>query len=369
MNDADEAMRDGSSPEEMQRAADEAQRQLEGARDRATEEMQRAMQASLSELAEQADELYGTQEEMENRLQEAIRGINVGRNDLNRLESGMTINEEYELADQKRQLQAGVQELEQKARNTAQQIGENQPGAAEQIREAIEKLREAEIETRIAVAAAYIEQGEAVYVAASESAVTEALRELSEDMDRARSMVGSGREGEQGSGEAGDGIGTTLAETRELRRELQRLAEGEGGRGNPVNRGRDDSQQSSGIRVDDIDISRDFDRQADNISQDVLSLFRELRGRGVEIQDIDELRRLAAALKASEFTGNPALLEEEARRALASVEQLEMALARASRPENSSVRTNTADEIPNAHRDSVADYYRRLGETDNGTDQ
>ena len=369
MNDADEAMRDGSSPEEMQRAADEAQRQLEGARDRATEEMQRAMQASLSELADQADELYGTQEEMENRLQEAIRGINVGRNDLNRLESGMTFNEEYELADQKRQLQAGVQELEQKARNTAQQIGENQPGAAEQIREAIEKLREAEIETRIAVAAAYIEQGEAVYVAASESAVTEALRELSEDMDRARSMVGSGREGEQGGGEAGDGIGTTLAETRELRRELQRLAEGEGGRGGAVNRGRDDLQQSTGIRVDDIDISRDFDRQADNISQDVLSLFRELRGRGVEIQDIDELRRLAAALKASEFTGNPALLEEEARRALASVEQLEMALSRASRPENSSVRTNTAEEIPNAHRDSVADYYRRLGETDNGTDQ
>jgi hypothetical protein len=369
MNDADEAMRNGGNPDDMQRAADEAQRQLEGARDQATEEMQRAMQASLNELAERAGELYDTQAAMENRLQEAIRGVNVGRNDLNRLESGMTIDEEYAMGEEKRRLQASVQELEQKARNTAQQIKESQPGAAEQLREAIEKLRESEIETRIAVAAAYIEQGEAVYVAGSESAVTEALRELREDLERARSMAGSGRNGERGQGEPGNGLNETLAETRELRRELQRLAEGGATRGDITNRGRDDLQQSTGIRVDDIDVTREFDRQADDISRDVLALFRELRGQGVAIQDIDELRRLVADIKASEFTGNPALLEEEARRALSSVEQLEMALARAARPENGSVRSNTADDIPSEHRDSVADYYRRLGQANDGTDQ
>jgi hypothetical protein len=369
MNDADEAMRNGGNAEEMQRAADEAQRQLEGARDQATEQMQRAMQASLDDLAERAGELYETQEAMENKLQEAIRGIDIGRNDLNRLDSGMTIDEEYAMGEEKRRLQASVQELEQKARNTAQQIGENQPGAAEQLREAIEKLRESEIETRIAVAAAYIEQGEAVYVAGSESAVTEALRELREDLERARSMVNSGRGGEQGQGEAGNGLDETLAETRELRRELQRLAESGASRGNLTNRGRDDVQQSTGIRVDDIDVTRDFERQADDISDDVLSLFSDFRGRGVPIQDIDELRRLVADIRASEFSGNPALLEEEARRALSSVEQLEMALSRAARPEDRSVRTNTADDIPNEHRDSVADYYRRLGQAGDESDQ
>jgi len=373
MNEADDAMRNGGSPDELQRSANEAQRQLEGARDHAAEEIQRQMQASMSDLARRADELYATQEAMENKLQQAIRGIDVGRNDLDRLDSGMTIDEEYQMAADKRRLQSSVQELEQNARNTAQQIAENQPGAAQELRDAIEKLRESEVETRIAVAAAYIEQGEAVYVAGSESAVTEALRELREDVQRAQSMVSGGRDGdrngERDAGESGEGVGATLAETRELRRQLQRLAAGDLARGGAAERGRDDLQQSTGVRVDDLEVTRDFDRDADTISQSVLSMFRELRARGVPVQDIDELRRLAAALKASEFTGNPALLEEEARRALASVEQLEIALARAARPENGNVRTNSGDEIPNEHRDSVADYYRRLGETDNGPDQ
>lgn len=382
MNEADEAMRNGGSPDELQRAANEAQRQLEGAREQATEEMQRAMQASLDDLANRAENLYDTQSAMEDQLQDAIRGVNVGRNDSNRLESGMTIDEEYQLADEKRQLQSEIQGLEQDARNTAQQIAENQPGAAEQVRDALDKLRDTEIETRIAVAAAYIEQGEAVYVAGSESAVTEALRELSEDMRRARSLAEPGRGGQPGSGEDRNGLAETLAETQQLRRELQQMAEGNanggganrgnnGGdnRGAFANDGRDDLQRSTGIEVGDLDGNRDFDEQADNISQDVLAMFRELRERGVSVQDIDELRRLAADIRASDFSGNPALLEEEARRALATVEQMEMALARAARQNDATVRTSAADEIPNAHKEIVADYYRRLGESDDESDR
>ena len=367
MNEADEAMRNGASPEELQRAAGEAQRQLEGARDQATEEMQRAMEASLADLAERADELYAEQRGMEDRLQEAIRGVNIGRNDMNRLDSGMSILEEYQLAEDKRQLQAEVQALEQDARNTAAQIDENQPAAAEEIRDAIEKLREEEIETRIAVAAAYIEQGEAVYVAASESAVTEALRELSQDLERARGMARQNGDGERREGESGQpGLADTLAETRALRRELQQLARGGDNvdrGGDPLGTGRDDRPDSTGEFVDDIEFTRDFDRSAENISADVLSLFRELRARGVPVRDIDELRRLAAEFRASEFSGNPALLEEEARKALAIAEQLEMALNRSAKAGEGRVRTNTAEDIPEAHREIVADYYRRLGES------
>ena len=376
MNDADEAMRDGNSPDELQRAAGEAQRQLEGARDQAAAEMQREMQASLDDLADRSSELYREQEDMENRLQEAIRGISIGRNDLNRLESGMSVTEEFELAEEKRELQAALQQLEQDARNTAKQIADSEPAAAEQIREAVDNLREEEVETRLSVAAAYIEQGEAVYVAGSESAVTEALRELQQNLDRARSMVGTGRDGEPRDETAQGGLRETLADTRELRRGLQQLSQGEmqgetqGERqpGEPAGTGRDDRPESTGIPVGDLEFTREFDRTADNISEDVLSLFRELSARGVPVRDLDELRRLAAELRASEWTGNPALLEEEARRALALVEQLELALARtAERDDN--VRTNTVDEIPEQHREIVADYYRRLGEGNDASDQ
>jgi hypothetical protein len=385
MNEADQAMRNGGSPDELQRAADEAQRQLEGARDQATEEMQRAMQASLDDLATRADNIYDTQAAMEDQLQNSIRGVNVGRTDANRLESGMTIDEEYRLAADKRQLQSEIQALQQDARSTAQQIAEDQPAAAEQVRDALNKVRDAEIETRIAVAAAYIEQGEAVYVAASESAVTEALRELSEDLRRARNLGESGTDGEPGSERGQAGLARTLAKTQQLRRDLQQLAEGNDNNGSAANPGgspnrgenrgafdngvRDDLQRSTGVQIGDLDASRDFDEQADNISQDVIALFRELRAKGVSVQDIDELRRLAADIRASEFTGNPALLEEEARRALAAAEQLEMALAKTARKNDASVRTSPADEIPDAHKEIVADYYRRLGQSDDESDQ
>jgi DNA-binding NtrC family response regulator len=151
--------------------------------------------------------------------------------------------------------------------------------------------------------------------------------------------------------------------------DLQQLAQGGmQNDGEPTGAGRDDRPQSTGVPVGDLEITREFDRNADNISADVLSLFRELSARGVPVQDLDELRRLAAELRASEWTGNPALLEEEARRALALVEQLELALARTAEGDDA-VRTNTVDEIPEQHREVVADYYRRLGEIDDSTDR
>jgi hypothetical protein len=366
MNDADEAMRNGEPADDSRRAADEAQRQLEGARDRAIEEQQRAMQATLEDLAERADELFATQSDLDEQLQEAIRGASIGADSFGRLESGMSINEEYEMAAEKRRLQAEIQDLKQDARNTAVQVDESQPRVAEEIREAFEKLQEVQVDARLSVAADYIEQGEAVYVAASESAVTEALRQLREDLRRAEEMSRGGRS--EGRGEDGaETLQGTLAETRQLRRELQRMAEGNPGQqnqpgGDPAGTGRDDRPQSTGQYVDDLEVRGDFDRRANNISQGVLDMFRELRDAGVSVQEIDNLRRLAADIRAADFSGNPELLERESRHALSLVEQLEMALARTARQSDLGVRTGNPDEVSEEHREIVADYYRRLGE-------
>jgi hypothetical protein len=365
MNDA---TREGSSPEDLRRAADEARRQLEGARDRAIEEREQAMQAALGDLAERAGELYETQSALDDQLQEAIRGVQVGTNAFNRLDSGMTFDEEYEMAEAKRRLQSKIQQLQQDARNAALQIDDQQPDAANQLRAGLEKLRDLEIETRIAVAAAYIEQGEAVYVAASESAVTDALRQLRDDIERAERMAGRGGRDPAEDSPAG-GVAESLAETQQLRRSLQRLAQGNQGSGAPTSTGRDDRPQSTGIRVADIDISREVEGQADNLSQRIPDLFNGLRTAGTSAEDIDELRQLAAEIRATEFSGNPELLEREARLALSLVEQLELALAKTARQDREGVWTNTTDEIPDAHREVIADYYRRLGESGDTSDQ
>lgn len=362
MNEADEAMRTNGNPDDLRRASAEAQRQLEGARDEALEEQQRMLEASLDDLANRADDLYETQAALEDRLQDAVRGVLIGRNDLNRLDSGLSLDEEFEIANEKRRLQGELQALEQHARNTAQDLDNSEPRAAEEIRKAVEELREKEVDTQLAVAAAFIEQGEAIYIASSESGVTQGLRELRDDLRRAQDMTGLGGEG-RGTQE-GDRFAETLADTRSLRRQLQRLAEGAAGGDPYADWGSDDWRVSTGIDYGDLEFVRDLDVRAEHISDEILNLFRDLRRAGATIEDIDELRRLAADIRASEFSGNPALLDEEARRALSLVEQMELALAKVARRDDGSVRTDTADDVPEEHREIVADYYRKLGQTE-----
>ena len=325
------------------------------------------LQASVRELTRRAGELYATQSALEDRLQEAVRNVLTGINEFDRFDSGLTMNEEYEIAEQKRRLQAELQALQQDARISARNLDDANPRAAEEIREALRKLREMEIETRLAVAATYIERGEAIYIAASESAVTQGLRELRDDLQRAGEMAGQGGEGRGAAGR--DGFAETLAATQHLRRALQRLAEGNARGGALTNRGRDDLQQSTGVRIADLEFTRELNRQADDIYQDVIGLFRELRAAGATARDVDELRRLAGDIRASDFSGNPGLLDAESRHALSLVEQLELALARTARTNDVSVRTNATDEVPDEHKEIVADYYRKLGQVEESANQ
>jgi len=361
MNEADEAMRDSADPESLQRAMDEAQRQLEGARDSAGEAQQRAMQAAVNELANRAEELHDTQADLEERLQDAVREILNEDDEGDPFNSGLSYDEEAEMAAEKRELLADVQRLQRDAQGAAQTIEEDQPRVADEIRDGVSKLQDMEIEARIAVAAAYIEQGEAVYIAASESAVTETLRQLREDLRRAEGMISSAADGEPGPGER---MQETLADTRALRRALQQAgAQNDGGVAGIRAGGPDDRVESTGERVDDLEVAPDLQQQAQGVSQDVTALLRALSGAGVQARDIDQLRRLAADIQASDFSGNPDVLAREARQALALVEQLELQLAKAVNGDGQGIRSAVDEEIPEQHREIVADYYRKLGQT------
>ena len=387
MNEAEEAMRQGADREQLQRAAAEAQRQLEGARDQASAESERLTQASLAALSDRAGGLHERQADIEQRLQEAIRDVLEGSDSDDRLDSGMTFQEEYAMAQEKRQLQSDLQGLEQDVKRTAQSLSDNQPESSAELEEALRQLREDEVDARLAISAAYIEQGEAVYVSGSESAITESLRQFGEGVERAQQMAANGR-GNPAADSEQPGIERTLADTQALRRQLQQLADeatqrtpqGNAGEqnaeanptsnpsGQPFSTGRDDRQQSTGVRVADVDLTRELTRDFEQVSDDVLNLFRDLRAAGVSEQDIDNLRQLAREVRASDFSGNEAILARESQLALNLIEQLELALAQASRSERETVRSNPIDPVPDEHRKPVANYYRKLGE-DNSTDQ
>jgi hypothetical protein len=362
MNDADEAMRNSADPDSLQRAMDEAQRQLEVARDSASEAQQRAMQAAVDELANRAEELHETQAGLEERLQDAVREVMSEDSDGDPLNSGLSYDEEAEMAAEKRELLAEIQRLQRDAQSTAQTIEDDQPRVADEIRDGVTKLQDMEIEARIAFAAAYIEQGEAVYVAASESAVTEALRQLRQDLQRAEGMISSAADGEAGQGER---MQASLDGVRALRRALQQAAAEDGGGLAGIRAGGpDDRVESTGERVEDLEVAPALEQQAQEVSQEATALLRTLSNTGLEARDVDQIRQLAADIRASDFSGNPDVLAREARQALALVEQLELQLAKAVNSDDRGIRSAANEEIPEQHREIVADYYRKLGQVD-----
>jgi len=88
-----------------------------------------------------------------------------------------------------------------------------------------------------------------------------------------------------------------------------------------------------------------------------------MRADGVSDEEIDNLRRLAGDIRAADFSGNEDILRRESQLALSLVEQLELALAKAAREPDAAVRVDTSDAVPESHRELVAEYYRRLGQT------
>jgi hypothetical protein len=146
-----------------------------------------------------------------------------------------------------------------------------------------------------------------------------------------------------------DRLANTLAEARQLRRSLQEWT---------------NANNAPGSRIDYPDLGGEFTRQADDLYRDVVDVLRELQAAGIPVQDADELRRLAQAIRAAEFDGNEEILARESRLALTLVEQLELALAGLGKAPDTNIRAPQANEIPDEHRQVIADYYRRLGESD-----
>jgi hypothetical protein len=324
---------------------EEAARQLEGAQESASQAQNDALQASVNDLAIRAEELHATQSDIEQRLQDAVRSLLDSSAQSDQFSSGLSYEEEDAIAADKREVLAKLQKLQQDARGTARSLEESNPRAADELKESIRKLQDQEIEARIAVAAAYIEQGDAVYVASSESAVTEGLREFSDSMQRTTAMLGgNNRPGE------GDQAQQALASVRALRRSLQEIST--------------DNAAAGDIQGDSTDAGAEIEEQAARAIEDVNALLRRASSIGLRAGQTDDLRRLSGNIGQSEFNRNPELIAREARRLLSLVEQLELALAAAVDGRDNALRTNPNEDIPEAHREMVADYYRQLGQTD-----
>ena len=109
-----------------------------------------------------------------------------------------------------------------------------------------------------------------------------------------------------------------------------------------------------------IDEARD---QLTNASSDLIRLGNRLRAEGLTEEELRAIRELGAALRGS-LTGNPELIEEEFQALVNLAEQLELKLAGANEAsESSAVRAEAPAHIAQGYEDAVAEYFRKLSQS------
>ncbi len=398
MNQSAEAMRDGASPEELQRAAQEAQRQLEGARDQIAADQLADMQSSFSNMADQAERMLREQQRQEQVLQDAMAKAVAERESGEDANSrGMELQEEWELAREKTQLAADLSSLQEQMLNAMQRFGDDVPDASRELQRANQEIVENELEQALSNAALYIDAGYGLYIAGNESGVTAEMRKLAQSLAEAQELV----EGQGAPGTSDLDIARRQAQALRQQLQLQLAGNGqpssqqqgepnqqnqEGQQGQPDPNGQQQGQQQGGnqaggnfgggdrqfaggnrfgpwngidpLNRGPMDIDPRFYGDLDQFTQRARDAVQDLELNAEELaQMYDWIRQL----EATRLNRNDDIVAAEYSNMLALIEQLEVGLQiEDAGTGGNNVRTATSETIPDEYKDAVAEYYRRL---------
>jgi hypothetical protein len=178
---------------------------------------------------------------------------------------------------------------------------------------------------------------------------------------------GGNQPGQQGGGQQGQGGGGQNGDPSGGQRAFGGGGPG-GQRGGPLqgfgsasNYGNDGQRGMPG--ADDLETRRAMEEALQQSGRAVPNITRQLRAQGIYQEDLEELRRFVQGLPNSRFANNPKLLNEEYRKMLAMLEQLELQVRRQVEEDSGGqVRSIVADPVPEQYREAVAEYFRKLSQ-------
>ena len=395
----------GGDPRET---AASASRQLREAVESLAQQRREASQAAIERMADAADALSDEQEstaaEMQRSLRVALEAIKArGGNQFGQVPTGMTREEEVELAERKRAMGEKLAGIERGMQEQSRLLRERDEGTSKALLDALRELQESQALPLIQYATDMVQRGMAPYAASNEETVSRALRALSRDLREAQQLAQAEGEGED------RGLARLLTDVERLRRGLEEAAGGgardaergqagqqpgsqrasqRGGQGQGDDPNRDGGSRAGGANgerrggwggfeslgdgrwrggfgprpVDPQTLER-MERALEEGADQVPRLTQRARSsEEFDPGDVLELRRFAQELGDGRFRGNPELLEEEYRKMLALLEQLEVTLRRqVELDDKEEVRAIVSQPVPELYREAVAEYYRRLG--------
>jgi hypothetical protein len=402
-------------------AANRASEQLNRAREQLQRGQQQAAGEQFDNLARNARELGEKQQRSEEELRAALGGPRPPPSIANpRAPQGPGLGYEQaeRLANTKRDIQSGLEALQRQMQAARTQGRERAPNASQQVGEAAKELEDSNTTARLARSAQEIERGRGVQAATREGLITESLQQLQQRLEQAASVAATesgGRNGQENRAEPGD----LLAELGELRRALERArqaaqdqqglaqgnrggdpgaqspdaregqsgqqggqtGQGQGGQGQanaggqagqPGQRGANGARAggtgNAGVWGGGVyaggaprgawgDIRPDLRAGSDRLQQ----LRGELLPGAIPDAEIAALKELAERMRRAGT--DP--MSAEYQKMVALVNQIELAALKSARAASTDAPTRATEVVDDSgrYRDNVADYYRRLGQT------
>jgi hypothetical protein len=194
MQNLEQAIRDLQNAENNQ-GNDNPQQSLESASQRLQEsleqlqtERQQRLQQQLADAASDVRDLTRQQQETAQQLRDAMQRAIEARNN-NEFTSGLTPQQQQELAEQKREMQRDLEAVKEQLADAASRFSEDAPQTSEKLQQAIDQLDETKAAELMGIAGDMIEEGMAPQASLRERRVTEALQNLQQDLSEAGQLA------------------------------------------------------------------------------------------------------------------------------------------------------------------------------------
>ena len=393
LRQANEDMRRAASPNASAADARRAADRLREATDLLGRTQQQDASGRLNSMAQTAEQLAAQQKQQADRVREMVAQQNAGRTSGQppKYPSAQDIDK---MVNDRQALSDDLSRLTQQLRNTARELAPTQPAASGKLRSALDGMDENDLGTRMQRSSDWLRGGD--FSDPAETALTNDLRKLSEQVKEAARALGSaqhtsqdaalnramddlsrlrdqldglgGRSGSQGGqGQPGQG---TKAGGGQAGAIGNRVAGGDGNAGGGANR---DRNMVGGIDTGNTRITgragapqsgpnpADTQRQIEqdlNLLNQVRSVAEDNPETRQQLQSlIDQMRNLDP----SRFPGNPALVEQMHQQLVSEVDALELQLRRQlDGNRGGAIRNTDPAKIPAGYQDSVAEYYRKL---------
>ncbi len=192
----------------------EAQRMMNGLR-------QQQSGSQLDDLSQRADQLAGQQHDFENRLRQTFGADPTGRNGQpGGAQQRPSAAQQRALAEEKDKMAQELDKLERDMQRAARELAGAQPSSAARVRDGLSDIQQNETKMRMQYSARFIREGSGQLMVPREAPITQALDELSKDLQAARSAINPNAQQANQQGLEG-----SIARLERLREQMQQMAQ------------------------------------------------------------------------------------------------------------------------------------------------